>query len=69
MQVKSIVAGVANGISGAIEVLDKGVKELGDKKIYSCVDTAYTDPELFEHDKGGRCPKIVRVIIYDEYDR
>lgn len=61
MKVKSFSVGIGDGISMSIEKLDEFVKELGNIKIYSIVDTLYP-----KEVSGEKCGVILtRVIVYE----
>lgn len=64
MRVKSFVVGMAKGIDGAMEHLDKDVAELGDIHIHSVTDKYYSDEQgMFDVCPG---PRMVRVVIYEK---
>ena len=68
MKVKSFHAGFAEGVCGAVECLDKQVKnKLGDDiRIHKLTDTLYTGKETaIGGPKGVPGPVLVRVVVYD----
>jgi hypothetical protein len=66
MKVKSFSVGLANGMSEALNYLDKQVQELGKVNSISVTDTLYSgEIEKFFTGKN-ECPgpHLVRVVVY-----
>ena len=62
MKVKSFDVGMVRGMIFAIGKLDKQVRNLGDIKIYSVIDTFYPK-EVTEESCGAI---LVRVVVYEK---
>ena len=61
MKVKSFHAGMVRGMTYAVGRLDKEVRELGDIKIHSVVDTLY--PKEVSGESFGEV--LIRVVVYE----
>lgn len=61
--VESFSVGLAEGISGAMEVLDRQVAGLGDIIIHSITDTHYTAEQNGSYGTAPG-PRLVRVVVY-----